>query len=72
MLDNNPPSSAERQARIFALAKDVWDSESIAWEFLNTGHSLLEGRTPLDVSLTEPGAQQVERLLWKIIYGIPV
>ncbi len=63
---------AERLARIFATADYVWDSEPDAREFLNTSHPLLDGRTQLDVSMTELGARRVEELLWKLFYGIPV
>ncbi len=61
---------AERLARIFATAHYVWDSEDDARAFLNTSHSMLQGRTPLDVSLSELGARRVEELLWKLYYGI--
>lgn len=61
---------AERLARIFATTQYVWDSEDDARAFLNTPHSMLQGRTPLDVSMTELGARRVEELLWKLYYGI--
>ncbi|MFA7243488.1 MAG: antitoxin Xre/MbcA/ParS toxin-binding domain-containing protein [Sulfuricellaceae bacterium] len=61
---------AERLARIFATAQYVWDSEDDARAFLNTPHSMLQGRTPLDVSMSELGARRVEALLWKLYYGI--
>jgi putative toxin-antitoxin system antitoxin component (TIGR02293 family) len=70
----NPEESekAERLARVFATAEYVWNSEDDAREFLNAPHPLLEGRTPLEVSLTELGARRVESLLWNLFYGIPV
>jgi uncharacterized protein (DUF2384 family) len=34
-------------------------------------HPLLDGRTPLDVAMTELGARRVEELLWKLFYGVP-
>ena len=61
---------AERLARIFATAEYVWNSESDAQAFLSTPHSMLQGRTPLDVSMTELGARRVEELLWRLYYGI--
>ncbi|WP_026076223.1 antitoxin Xre/MbcA/ParS toxin-binding domain-containing protein [Noviherbaspirillum massiliense] len=69
----NPDESekAERLARVFATARHVWDSEHDAREFLNTPHPLLNGKTPLDVSMTELGARRVEELLWKLFYGLP-
>ncbi|MDP3537271.1 MAG: DUF2384 domain-containing protein [Azonexus sp.] len=61
---------AERLARIFATTEYVWNSAQDARTFLSTPHSMLQGRTPLDVSLTELGARRVEELLWRLYYGI--
>lgn len=61
---------AERLARIFATADYVWSSEQDAQAFLTTPHSMLQGRKPLDVSMTELGARRVEELLWRLYYGI--
>jgi putative toxin-antitoxin system antitoxin component (TIGR02293 family) len=71
LLNPDESEKAERLARIFATTEYVWDSEADAREFLNTPHPLLDGRTPLDVSMTELGARRVEELLWKLFYGIP-
>ena len=57
---------AERLARVFATAEYVWNSEDDARAFLSTPHPMLQGRTPLDVSMTELGARRVEALLWKL------
>ena len=61
---------AERLARIFATTDYVWNSEDDARVFLSTPHPMLQGRSPLDVSMTELGARRVEELLWKLYYGI--
>jgi putative toxin-antitoxin system antitoxin component (TIGR02293 family) len=61
---------AERLARVFATTNYVWNSEEDARAFLSTPHPMLQGRTPLDVSMTELGARRVEELLWKLYYGI--
>ena len=61
---------AERLARIFATAEYVWNSEQDARSFLITPHSMLQGRSPLDVSMTELGARRVEELLWRLYFGI--
>jgi putative toxin-antitoxin system antitoxin component (TIGR02293 family) len=71
LLNPDESEKAERLARVFATTEYVWDSEADAREFLNTPHPLLDGRTPLDVSMTELGARRVEELLWKLFYGIP-
>ena len=60
----------ERLARVFATADYVWNSEADARAFLSNSHPMLQGRTPLDVSMTELGARRVEELLWKLYYGI--
>lgn len=62
---------AERLARVYATADYVWDCEDNAREFLHTPHPLLDGMTPLEVSLSELGARRVEELLWKLFYGLP-
>ena len=70
-LSPDESEKTERLARIVATARYVWDDEADVREFLNTPHPLLEGRTPLEVSLTELGARRVEELLWKLFYGLP-
>lgn len=60
----------ERLARIYATAQYVWNSDDDARAFLHTPHPLLQGRMPLDVSLTEIGARRVEELLWRLYHGI--
>jgi len=60
----------ERLARIFATTVEVWQSADDARLFLTTPHPMLQGRSPLDVSLTELGARRVEDLLWQLYYGI--
>ena len=60
----------ERLARVFATADYVWNSEADARAFLCAPHPMLQGRTPLDVSMTELGARRVEELLWRLYYGI--
>ena len=60
----------ERLARVFATAAHVWNSDDDARSFLTTPHAMLQGRSPLDVSMTELGARRVEELLWRLYYGI--
>lgn len=60
----------ERLARVFATAAYVWNAEDDARAFLSAPHPMLQGRTPLDVSMTELGARRVEELLWKLYYGL--
>ena len=70
-LTPDESEKTERLARIFATALYVWDDETDAQEFLNTAHPLLDGRSPLDVAMTEIGARRVEELLWQLFYGLP-
>ncbi|MFL9870005.1 DUF2384 domain-containing protein [Paraburkholderia fungorum] len=70
-LSPNESEKAGRLASIFAMCEYVWDSETDAREFLATPHALLDGRTPLAVSMTELGARRVEELLGKLFFGIP-
>jgi len=63
---------AERRARIVATAEEVFESEDIARQFLNAPHLLLDGRTPLDASMTDSGARRVEEIMWRVVYAICV
>jgi putative toxin-antitoxin system antitoxin component (TIGR02293 family) len=69
-LSAQESEKTERLARVFATARHVWDSEEDAVAFLHAPHAMLEGRTPLDVAMTELGARRVETLLWRLFYGI--
>jgi putative toxin-antitoxin system antitoxin component (TIGR02293 family) len=62
----------ERLARIVAASEYVWDDDqkaSRAW--LTKAHPELGGVTPLDRSMSELGAREVEELLAKLFYGLP-
>lgn len=71
-LTTEESGRAERLARVYATAQYVWGSDDDARVFLHTPHPLLQGRTPLDVSMTELGARRVEELLWQLFYGVAV
>ena len=62
---------AERLARVYATALHVWSTDEDARAFLQAPHPMLEGRTPLEVSLSELGARRVEELLWQLYFGLP-
>lgn len=62
----------ERIARVRATANYVWDDEEVAKQFLLRPHAYFKNRTPLETAFSELGARQVEELLWKIYYGLPV
>jgi putative toxin-antitoxin system antitoxin component (TIGR02293 family) len=67
------PDESERVARlmrIISLAASVLESEVHAREWLNRPLRELDGRTPLQMTATEPGAREVERVLGRIEHGI--
>ncbi|MGH6921072.1 MAG: antitoxin Xre/MbcA/ParS toxin-binding domain-containing protein [Geminicoccaceae bacterium] len=70
----NPAHSqkAERLARVFAMAESIWHDESEARRFMETPHAELDGRTPVEVAMTEDGARQVEEVIERGRHGLPV
>ena len=61
-----------RIARVVALAEHVWRNQADAREWMNTPLAELQGRTPADAVHTELGAVQVEDVLNKLLFGLPV
>ncbi|MGH7838909.1 MAG: antitoxin Xre/MbcA/ParS toxin-binding domain-containing protein [Candidatus Binataceae bacterium] len=72
VLKADESERTERLARVIATALYVWDNEADARRFLTTAHGELDGRRPIDLALSELGAREVEELLWKLHYGMPV
>ncbi len=62
----------ERLARVIALAELLWDDEDEAKRFLGTPHPELGRKKPIEVALTELGARQVEDVVMRALYGLPV
>jgi putative toxin-antitoxin system antitoxin component (TIGR02293 family) len=59
-----------RLARIWAWANEVWQSPEAARRFMFAPHMLLEGRTPIEVTLAgELGGKMVEDVLGRLAYG---
>jgi putative toxin-antitoxin system antitoxin component (TIGR02293 family) len=59
-----------RLARVWAFANEVWGSPEAARRFMFAPHMLLDGRTPLEVSLGgELGGKMVEEVLGRLAYG---
>lgn len=71
-LSADESERTERLARIVALSDAIWNDAEEARAFLNRPHPMLDHRTPLDVSRTELGARQVERLLHDVEHGLPL
>ena len=62
----------ERLARVIAATEYVWDDDQKASrEWLTKPHPELGGISPLDRSMSELGAREVEQLLEKLFYGLP-
>jgi putative toxin-antitoxin system antitoxin component (TIGR02293 family) len=62
----------ERLARVIALAEILWDDDAEAKRFLATPHPELGRRKPIEAALTELGARQVEDVVMRALYGLPV
>ncbi|HEX9893469.1 MAG TPA: antitoxin Xre/MbcA/ParS toxin-binding domain-containing protein [Gemmatimonadales bacterium] len=62
----------ERLARLAALAEEVWEDPTLASEFLTSPQPQLGGERPVDLSRSDLGARQVEQLLMKLAYALPV
>jgi putative toxin-antitoxin system antitoxin component (TIGR02293 family) len=62
----------ERLARVIALSEMLWDDAEAAQKFLNAPHPELQNRTPLEAAATELGARQVEDVVMRALYGLPV
>jgi putative toxin-antitoxin system antitoxin component (TIGR02293 family) len=66
------PPETEWLTRVLAMVERTWHDEAGAQRFLTTPHPELDGRTPLEVAVTEAGAARVEELIERGRYGLPV
>lgn len=62
----------ERLARVIAAAEYVWADPAKAHRWLVKRHPELDHKSPVESALTELGARQVEDILDRIFYGLPV
>jgi uncharacterized protein (DUF2384 family) len=53
------------------MAESMWHDEAEVRRFLNTPHPELNGRTPVEVSKTEDGVREVERVIERGRHGLP-
>ena len=68
-----PPPVGDRLyriARIFELAREVFEDDAAAREWLREPQMGLGDRTPLDLIRTEIGFREVEDLLGRMEYGV--
>jgi putative toxin-antitoxin system antitoxin component (TIGR02293 family) len=62
-----------RVGRMWAFAAEVWGGADKARRFVTTPHMLLDGKTPLTVTLdSELGGKMVEEILGRLAYGSAV
>jgi putative toxin-antitoxin system antitoxin component (TIGR02293 family) len=71
-LDAEESQRLERLARMAALAEHVWEDADLAHEFLTSAQPQLDGERPVDLARSDLGTRQVEMLLMKIEYALPV
>lgn len=71
-LDPEESQRLERLARMAALAEQVWENADLAHEFLTSPQPQLEDERPVDLAHSDLGTRQVETLLMKIEYALPV
>ncbi len=71
LLSVSESEKAERLARVFATAEEVFANADKAHRWMRAPNLELDGKTPLDAAATELGARQIESILWRIAYGIP-
>ena len=57
---------AARELRVTSRAVEVFEDESLAREWLNRSLCELGDQTPLQMSATEPGVREVERVLGRM------
>ena len=69
-LSREESDRAVRLARIAALAEHVFGDSKRAWHWLRAGKRQFQGRSPLQLMVTEAGARLVEELLYRIDEGM--
>lgn len=69
-LSRDESDRAVRLARIAALAEQVFGDVDRGWRWLRASKRQLDGRSPLQFTVTEAGARLVEELLYRIDEGM--
>jgi len=69
-LSSDEGTRVARVARLWSLAREVWQSDAEARDFLFRPHAMLEDRLPVDVIIqSEIGAELVVDILGGLRYG---
>jgi putative toxin-antitoxin system antitoxin component (TIGR02293 family) len=71
-LTSEESQRLERLARMAALAERVWEDDELAHEFLRSPQPQLGGDRPMDLARSDLGTREVEDLLLKLEYSLPV
>ena len=66
VLNQQHSETVERLARIYAMARALWQDDRAAQRFLLSPHPELRGKSPLDAALTEIGGRQVEEIIERV------
>lgn len=69
-LDSTTSDRLYRLSKVIAVAEDVLESAANARSWLHRPQPGLAGRVPLELLVTQAGADQVETLLRRIDYGV--
>jgi putative toxin-antitoxin system antitoxin component (TIGR02293 family) len=69
-LDQNESERVYRLGKLFHLATRVLGSRELAGQWFKMPATALGGSTPLDYADTEIGKREVEKVLYRIAYGI--
>lgn len=69
-LDQNESERVYRLGKLYHLAARVFGSRDLASQWFKIPSSALGGATPLDYADTEIGKQEIEKLLYRIAYGV--
>ena len=69
-LSRDESDKAVRVARITAMAEQVFGEPARAWRWLRKPESRFEGKTPVEMLVTEAGARLVEEIIVQIDYGM--
>lgn len=69
-LDSATSDRLYRLAKIVAVAEEVLESAANATTWIRRPQPALGGRVPLDLLVTQAGAEQVEGLLRRIDFGV--
>lgn len=70
VLDSSTSDRLFRLSKVIAVALEVLESEPNAMSWLRRPQPALGGQVPLDLLVTQAGAEEVESLLRRIDYGV--